>query len=801
MGDPPLGHLLPVDAQRRGSALAASAAVVGEVEPHLGLAGRHGPLGGHRVRLAPDPVVRVGRPAVLEEEAPPAEAARLGQHHPARAALRDLEVGDDRLRAVLDVHERVLEHAGHAVVERERRAAGHEVRTPGDRGVEPLDAPVVDRQHAVLHRLPEEELLQLRELLGVLRGEVVGEAEVVRPVVELPPVVFERRAGRRLPRGPVDRAGEPAVVVNGPVAGDLEVLGDTAAPRLGVAERVGEAHALDRRLGGPVDRPRLGQACHVQDGRRDVDHVVELRADLAPSRDPLRPADHHAVGGAAEVGGDLLGVGERRVPGHRPADRVVREGLRAAPPVELGHDLRQRLGHPVEEAHLVEHAGGASLRARAVVPRDVDEERVVQDPQVLERRHEPADLVVDVLAEAREDLHLAREEALLVRRERVPVLDGRRLGRELRARRHEAERDLPRERLLPVLVPARVEAALVLVRPLPRDVVGRVGGARGEVDEEGLVRRERLLRAHPGDGPVGEVRAEVVRGIGRHLDLDRAVVQQGRPLVGLAAEEAVELLEAGTGRPEVERARGARLPQWRQVPLAECGGVVAVEPQDLGEGSDALGALAGLAGERRRHVLHGAGVVGVVVAAGEQRRPRRGAQRARVEVVVAQALAGEAVERGHGDAAAERAGLPEAHVVDEDEHHVRGPGGCLHLEARGRRRLAHVERGDRGVLRLRDGEHGTVEGRALRGESEAGCAQECGRDGSREASLHGPFPRPLPRHFFHCRTPISLCGPTEYGVVSTTIWPSPSSESFAAGTVVPSPSPFASSFSSTMPNS
>ena len=86
-------------------------------------------------------------------------------------------------------------------------------------------------------------------------------------------------------------------------------------------------------------------------------------------------------------------------------------------------------------------------------------------------------------------------------------------------------------------------------------VVRRVGGAGGEVDEERLVGRHRLLVLHPGDGLVRHVGHEVVVRIVRQLDLGDAVVEEGRPLVGLAADEAVELVEALAGRPAVEGAR------------------------------------------------------------------------------------------------------------------------------------------------------------------------------------------------------------------------------------------------------
>ena len=81
-----------------------------------------------------------------------------------------------------------------------------------------------------------------------------------------------------------------------------------------------------------------------------------------------------------------------------------------------------------------------------------------------------------------------------------------------------------------------------------------VGGAGGKIDEERLVRRERLLVLGPVDRLIGHVGGEVVVGVGGRLDLGRAVVEQRRPLIGFAADEAIELVEAGVRRPTVERA-------------------------------------------------------------------------------------------------------------------------------------------------------------------------------------------------------------------------------------------------------
>ncbi len=72
--------------------------------------------------------------------------------------------------------------------------------------------------------------------------------------------------------------GGPALVIDAAVAEHLEVLGLTPLRRLGVVERVQHARALDRRLLHAVHDGRLRQSRRLENGRRDVDDVVELGA-------------------------------------------------------------------------------------------------------------------------------------------------------------------------------------------------------------------------------------------------------------------------------------------------------------------------------------------------------------------------------------------------------------------------------------------------------------------------------------------------------------------------------------------
>ena len=206
-----------------------------------------------------------------------------------------------------------------------------------------------------------------------------------------------------------------------------------------------------------------------------------------------------------------------------------------------------------------------------------------------------------------------------------------------------AELLLVGEDLLAQLVPALVEEVHVadLLDPLRRRVVRRVGAAGHVVDEERLVRRQRVDLVHVGDRLVGHRGGQVVvRVVLERIDVGRVAGEVRRlPLVGVAAHEAVEVLEAHADRPLVERPGRGRLEGRRVVVLAEPRGAVAVVPQDRADRGLVLGDDAVVAGIARRLLGDHAEADRVVVAPGDQRRARRRAQRGRVEVGVAQPVA------------------------------------------------------------------------------------------------------------------------------------------------------------------
>src|SRR5262249_57287752 len=100
-----------------------------------------------------------------------------------------------------------------------------------------------------------------------------------------------------------------------------------------------------------------------------------------------------------------------------------------------------------------------------------------------------------------------------------------------------------------------------------------------------------------------------------------ALEEGGVPLVGVAADEAVEVLEAQPGRPEVERPVLAGVPVGDVVVLSIPRRVVAVAPQHLGHRAAAFGHERVVAGVTRPELHDGAGGATVMVAARDERGP------------------------------------------------------------------------------------------------------------------------------------------------------------------------------------
>src|SRR2546430_17561862 len=76
----------------------------------------------------------------------------------------------------------------------------------------------------ILDCLLGEEVLKLFQLSGILRGEIVGLAEVLGYMVKFPSVLGERRKRHHQPWNGMTRACHPAIVINSAVSKHFEIL-------------------------------------------------------------------------------------------------------------------------------------------------------------------------------------------------------------------------------------------------------------------------------------------------------------------------------------------------------------------------------------------------------------------------------------------------------------------------------------------------------------------------------------------------------------------------------------------------
>src|SRR5262249_42359101 len=136
----------------------------------------------------------------------------------------------------------------------------------------------------------------------------------------------------------------------------------------------------------------------------------------------------------------------------------------------------------------------------------------------------------------------------------------------------------------------------------------------------------------------------------------------------VAGGETGEGVEPPAVGPAGEKPGGARPPCRGVVGLAESRGHVAVFPAPPPRRGATARHHAGVAVVTGRGLADRAERGRVVVAAGDERRPRRATQRRRVEAVVPQPLVSEFLDGRRRDAAAEGRVLPEPGVVEQDEH-------------------------------------------------------------------------------------------------------------------------------------
>ena len=378
-------------------------------------------------------------------------------------------------------------------------------------------------------------------------------------------------------------------MINPATGHDVEELRRSRALGLRVGEGVGHADAVNRVLLEAIDdawRLDLGQFVNR---RCDVDHVMELRPRGRISLDAFWPGNRHRVTRAAEIGTHQLGALIRRAARPGPAGVVHVVGFRAAERrqaaefIERLEMLRNRRRNAVLRQLLADRAIQPFGRRTVVAP-DVKDQRVVQLALALDLVDHPSRVVVSVFGKAGKDFHQAALEWFFGFRNRLPGGHRSRARRQLGVLRNPALGLGVLEGTLAIGIPARIELALVFVRPFLHHLMRPVRSARRPVHQEGFVRRVGILLAQPLDGIGRDVVGEVVT-LRLVIGHRRGVAGQGRLVLrSFTGQESVEILKAIAGRPVIEWPLGSDLLFRRVVPLAPGPGVVAVVLEHFGDG-------------------------------------------------------------------------------------------------------------------------------------------------------------------------------------------------------------------------
>src|SRR5450432_2673889 len=149
--------------------------------------------------------------------------------------------------------------------------------------------------------------------------------------------------------------------------------------------------------------------------------------------------------------------------------------------------------------------------------------------------------------------------------------------------------------------------------------------------------------------------------------------QVGSPLVGLASHEAVEILEAQSRGPLVERTGHAVLIGRSVVVLPKPGGRITIILENIANGGVLYSDDRVVAGKAGGEFADYARPDRVMVAAGNQRRARGRAKRGGMELRVTQPGLCHAIHSGRRDDAAESTRDAIALVVGHDEEDIRRP--------------------------------------------------------------------------------------------------------------------------------
>lgn len=207
-------------------------------------------------------------------------------------------------------------------------------------------------------------------------------------------------------------------------------------------------------------------------------------------------------------------------------------------------------------------------------------------------------------------------------------------------------------------------------------------GAGRPVHEEGPVRRERVHLLHPCDRLVGHVLGEVVAFLPvRRVDANGVLDHCGLPLRGLSSKETIEIIEPDTFARGPVRIRpdGCRFIGRGVVPFAECCGRVAIIAKDFRDGGGGAWYPAGVSVPVVRQLGDLAVPDPMVIAPGQQCRPRGRTHGGIVEAIVGQSVLRKPAQCRRFDHSAEGVRQGRTNVVEHDDDDVRSIRGEMRL--------------------------------------------------------------------------------------------------------------------------
>ncbi len=470
----------------------------------------------------------------------------------------------------------------------------------------------------------------------------------------------------------MERSGPPAVPVDAAAAEHFEVLDLVVAGLVRMVEGVDHTCAFKRYLFDSVHHLRKLDPGQLKNRGCDVDNMMKLGAEFAGSLDMTWPGNDQGIARAAEMRGHFLGPLERCVARPSPGGGVMVGKQLAAQVVQMFQPFLDGTSLVVHRHAVV--ALKTALRAAAVIAHDIKDRGVFHMAFRADGLEQASHLVIGLRQKAGVDFHLMGQQFLLRLGERIPGGDLFGPRRQLRIGGYCADLPFAGKGLLAQLVPTLIEEALLLGDPLLRHVMWGVRGAGGQVKEERLLRGYGIMLLDPVDRVVHQVRRQVVDSLvpGGRFHGCRVAIQCGLPLADRRAQKTVEVFEAQSGGPVIERPGRVHFPYRCVVPLAERRGAVAVELQNLRHGGGAPGPDGVVAGIPGSGFGDHAEADFVIVAPGEQRTARGRAHGVHVETVVAQSARSQLAKKRRRHRTAKRRGGAEADIVQQDQDHI----GC-----------------------------------------------------------------------------------------------------------------------------